>query len=71
MTIHDLILVTAPNTEMRVHILGAETIAGKTGARNTAKFVETLTRKGYINSYVTMYYPLYHAHEVYVECLQC
>ena len=71
MTIHDFILATAPNVDVRVHVIDSETIAGRTGARNTAKFVNMLTEKGYINAHVTMYYPLYTAREVYVECLLC
>ena len=69
MTIRNFILALATNTHVRIRVRGVTDIAGKTGKFLTQRLIEELERKKSDGAYVTAVYPLWHAHELYIECL--
>lgn len=68
MTIRNLIMALGPNTYVRIRVLGVSDIVGETGKFRTQKLIAELERKKSADAYVTAVYPLWHAHEVYIEC---
>ena len=75
MTIRNLIIALCPDTYVRIRVVGVTDVAGKTGKFLTQRLIEELERKKSADAYVTAVYPLWHAHEVYIECapnvIQC
>lgn len=68
MTIRNLILALCPDTHVRIRVLGVTDVTGKTGKFMTQRLIAELDRKKSTDAYVTSVYPLWHAHEVYIEC---
>lgn len=71
MTIREVITGIAPGTNVRVRVLGVHDFAGKTGARKTQALLERISSHNCNDAFVTTIYPLWHAHELYIECVPC
>lgn len=70
MTVADVISVLPKNTHVRVNC-HSDIYTGDTGQFKTKHFIELLSMKNCANAFVTGIYPLWHAHEVYIECVRC
>ena len=72
MTVSELICTLAPPTEVRITDNRHKTvIAGRVGAKTSAGLRAQLERDKLWNAHVLVVHPLFHAHELYIECVRC
>lgn len=70
MRIMGLLYCMSNGTAVRIRNLTKnKDFSGKTGPNNTPKLIADLQRHDCENAIVRVIYPLYHAKEIYIECV--